>query len=490
MRRCRATEAGRDGLRVLRGRWVLPAAAAAAVLWPGCAPADDTYLPPRDTGTDPGGDAVDVPPDARPDTTPVDTPADPGYEARPLDTDNDGLPDEDEAARGTDPTRDDTDGDGLGDGVEVLAGTDPLDSDSVIPPTDFYVVLPFEDPPQWRDLEFTARLGRGDIFFLVDTTGSMSVAINNVRTSLAGFIVPSVQAAIADVVMGVGDFRDFPVEPYGDVGDWTFRLRQAMTTDIGAVQTALNGLRVGGGADEPESQIEALYESAGGACAGGGGFGQACFRDASHPIVVVVTDARAHNGVDADTAYDPSLVTARSWADTRAALNARGVKIVGAAVKPMALVPAPGAPDLEREARDTGSFSRDGAPTVYPAPSGEVSGAVVNGIVDLVAAETQDVTARKLDDPSDAVDATLFIQEMRPIWASDPSATFDDTTFYHVAGGTTVVFSIMFQNDFRPHEPHVQIYRAYIEVYDLVSSTTLDTRNVYIVVPADDGFLI
>ncbi|MBN1774090.1 MAG: hypothetical protein JXB32_22715 [Deltaproteobacteria bacterium] len=487
---CRTFGREPDRLDRLHG-WLLAVAAACAAAWVGCAPADDTVTPPRDVPLDRAGDVVDVPPDTPPtDTTPTDTPVDPGHEVRPLDTDNDGLPDEDELARGTDPTREDTDGDGLSDAVEVLARTDPLDPGSVIPPTDFYVVLPFEDEPQWRDLEFTARLGRGDIFFLVDTTGSMAMAINNVKTSLASFIVPSVQAAIADVVMGVGDFRDFPVEPYGSPGDWPFQLRQAMTVDIGAVQAALNGLRVGGGNDEPESQLEGLYESAAGACAGGGGFGQACFRDASHPIVVVVTDATAHNGVNAEGAYDPAMVTARSWTETRTALNDHAVKIVGAAVKPMAIVPAPGAPDLEREARDTGSFNRDGDPTVYPAPSGEVSGAVVSGIVDLVAAETQDVTARKLDDTSDAVDATQFIKEMRPIWASDPSATYDDTTFYHVSGGTMIVFSIMFHNDFQPHTPHVQIYRAYIEVYDLVGSTTLDTRNVYIVVPAEDGFLI
>lgn len=488
MPRCRSGGADRSRERACGG-WGAVLLAACGAGWLGCAPADDTYTPPRDVPIDRGADVVDGTPDTPPtDTPPTDVPPDTIPEARPLDTDHDGIPDEEEPAHGTDPTLEDTDGDGLGDGVEVLAGTNPTDPGSTIPPTDFYVVLPYEGEPQWRDLEFTARLGRGDIFFLVDTTGSMSMAINNVKTSLAGFIVPAVQGAIADVVMGVGDYRDFPVEPFGSAGDWTFRLRQSMTVDIGPVQSALDGLRVGGGNDEPESQIEGLWEAAGGTCAAGGGFGQACFRDASHPIIVVVTDARAHNGVDADTAYD-STVTARSWGETSTVLNGHGVKIVGAAVKPMAIVPAPGAPDLEREARDTGSFNRDGAPTVYPAPSGEVSGAVVNGIVDLVSAETQDVTARKLDDPADAVDATLFIRELVPMWASD-ATRFDTVAFYGVRGGTTVVFSVMFQNDFQPHMPYVQIFRAYIEVYDMLGGTTLDTRNVYIVVPAEDGFLI
>lgn len=47
-------------------------------------------------------------------------------EPAPVDTDGDGLTDEDEATYGTDPLVADTDGDGVGDGDEVAAGTDPM----------------------------------------------------------------------------------------------------------------------------------------------------------------------------------------------------------------------------------------------------------------------------------------------------------------------------------------------------------------------------
>lgn len=43
-----------------------------------------------------------------------------------VDSDGDGLTDDEEKALGTDPTNIDTDGDGLGDGVEIKAGLDPL----------------------------------------------------------------------------------------------------------------------------------------------------------------------------------------------------------------------------------------------------------------------------------------------------------------------------------------------------------------------------
>jgi len=437
-------------------------------------------------GETPGRDAAGDDGAATPDGT-ADTAADPPEETapRPPDADDDGLPDDDERARGTDPYDDDSDDDGFGDGVEVLAGTNPLDPASFIPPTDYYVVLPYEDPAQLRELDFTARLGRGDIFFLVDTTGSMMPSIRNVRTSLATLIVPAVRDAIADVVMGVGDYRDFPDGVYGDIGDWTFALRRAMTTDVAAVQAALDALTAGGGADTAEAMLEGLWAAVAGDC-GASAFGAACFRTGSHPIVVVVTDAPTHNGPGGENDYDGS-VTARSWAETVAALNARAVKTVGAAVKTLGF--AASRVDLEALARATSSFSADGATTVYVAPGGSVSEAVVSGIVDLVAAERQDVTSRTIDDPADAVDATLFIKAVWPLRATR-ATSFDATTFYGVAGGTTITFGITFQNDFQREKDHVQIFRAEIEVHDLPGMTPLDVRNVYIVVPAEGGIFI
>lgn len=440
-----------------------------------------------DSDGDSDADGDDGPPDDG-DVPVVDTGPPP-----PLDSDADGLPDEEERSRGTDPTNEDTDGDGINDGVEVLAGTDPTDPLSTIPSTDYYVILPFEDPPEIRELDFTARLGRGDIFFLVDTTGSMMTTMNNVRRSLSTVIVPAINDAIADVRMGVGDFRDFPIDPYGGPGDWSFRLHQAMTDDVTAVQTALDGLTLGNGNDGPESMLEGLYGAVtGDECGPDGFFGSACFRTDAHSIIVVATDALAHNGPGGANDYDPGLVPdAHSWDETVAALNAHHVKTVGAAVRIPFPIPIPpeSRPDLEALARATDSRAEDGALTVYNAPGGEVSDVVVNGIIDLVGATEQDVTSRQVDDPTDEVDATRFITDILPIRATR-ATTFDETTFYGVAGGTTVTFQVTFQNTFLAQTFYVQIFRAQIEVIDTPGGTTLDVRNVYIVVPAIGGGLI
>ncbi len=431
-----------------------------------------------DSGSDSGVDAT------RPDVGPPPPP-------RPGDSDGDGLPDEREAEYGTDPSNPDSDGDGINDGVEVLAETDPTDPGSTIPPTDFYVVLPYEGAPEVRQMEFTARLGRGDVFFLVDTTGSMGAAINNVRSSLMGTIVPAVDEAIADVVMGVGDFRDFPVSPYGDPGDWAFELRQSMTDDVASVQSALGRLSAGGGGDAPEALVEGLWHSVNGSCAGEG-FGAACFRPDSHPIIVAITDNSAHSAPGTE-GY--SGVASHDYAGTISSLNAENVKVLGASVG-LAIplpIPIPGLgarDDLEDIARDTMSRSSDGSLAVYDADGGEVSDAIVDGIVDLVGATTQDVTSRRIDDPSDDVDATQFITSIRPVRASRGGSTFDETTFFNVGGGTTITFDVTFQNNIVPATAFVQIYRAEIEIHDVPGGTRLDIRQVYIVIPREDGGLI
>src|SRR5690606_37078806 len=123
---------------------------------------------------------------------------------------------------------------------------------------------------------------------------------------------------------------------------------------------------------------------------------------------------------------DPySGVSARTWSEMTAALNAASAKVVGAAVNPLPggfPFPLPNAarPHLAELARATSSRALDGSLTVYAAPGGSVSTAVVDGIVALVGATRQDVTSRTIDDPSDpaGVDATRFITAVTPVRAT------------------------------------------------------------------------
>jgi len=332
------------------------------------------------------------------------------------------------------------------------------------------------------------------VYFLVDTTLSMQMPIDDVRTSLATSIVPAITTAIADARMGVGDFRDFPDgvhgNPSGPDPDYPYMNRQSMTTDAALVQSALNALTIGDGIDIPEATTEALYRTVTGTCSdGSGGFGAPCFRASTHPIIVIVTDAPFHDGSDPTNDYSvtpPVPPDAHAWTDMLAALEAQHVQVVGAAIGTTVglFTHYLSQPDLNALAMATMSRAESGSTTVYQCDGGHVSTALVNGVLDLVGSATQDVSARTIDDPSDAVDATHFIGAITPVSSNRSIDHMDATTFYGVPGGATVTFDVAFQNAFQISQP-----RAYIEVFDVASGASLDRRNVYVVVPSSLGLL-
>jgi uncharacterized protein YkwD len=93
-----------------------------------------------------------------------------------VDTDNDGLSDEDEARLGTDPTKPDTDGDGSDDGDELVAGTDPTDASSTpAPPTTGVPGAIIDDPAGSYDPNVPIDIG--DVVDEVEITGPVDVTL-------------------------------------------------------------------------------------------------------------------------------------------------------------------------------------------------------------------------------------------------------------------------------------------------------------------------
>jgi hypothetical protein len=187
---------------------------------------------------------------------------------------------------------------------------------------DFFFVLPYEDPAgnQDKPLTFSTDVKALDVFFNMDTTGSMSGPILNLQSSLASTVIPAISAQVPNTEFGAGIFEDFPEAPYGEANcnyfpgqfgpDQPFQLLQEITANVGDVQNAVNsmslpgGYPVGCGNDTPESNIEALYQIATGDGLAGPGFtavpsnnsgiGGVGFRDGSMPIIVSITDAVSH----------------------------------------------------------------------------------------------------------------------------------------------------------------------------------------------------
>ncbi len=286
-------------------------------------------------------------------TDPVNTDGDFSADYVDPDSDADGLPDRLEPdCAGVEPrVLADSDMDGDSDLAEIATGSDPCNAASTPGDlVDFYFELPVNEEPIMEPYVFRPAVGKADVHFGVDTTGSMSGELNQLRAGL-GTIITQTRARIGDAAFGVSTFDDFPTCGFGSGIDRPFALLSAVTTSAAAAQAAVNMIPLHSGGDFPESGFESLYQIATGAgiswsaCGGSGsipafagpGAGGVGFRDRALPIVMHITDAVSHNttatslmGATTDSAgYHPRGITsAHSNTQAIAALNTLGARVV------------------------------------------------------------------------------------------------------------------------------------------------------------------
>jgi hypothetical protein len=447
--------------------------------------------------------------DGDPATPPINCDDDIRENYRDMDSDNDGVADGDETYGGCpDVCNPDSDGDGVSDLIEIAYGSGPCDgTESPLTHGDFVFVVPYmESPdPTVDTLAFSTSLRQADVYFLVDTTGSMGGEITNLLNSLSTTIIPQVRTTIADVWFGVGGFDDYPVNPYGYTGDRVFYQEQRMTSSAANAQAAVGRLAVHDGGDRPESDVPALWALATGNGLGGylspqasclgTEFGYPCFRTGSVPIVVLITDAPFHNDASNNDPYSGISPSPPTYASMLSSLIARSIKVLG-----VNSGDSVARADLERIATDSGAADRYGTPIVFSIlPSGDGLGTqVVNAINALATQVPIAVSTRAVDDLSDSVDATIFIDHIVPNTVGDPvigcvgglavaDADGDGwyDTFTSVRPGTTVCFDIYAKMNTTVEPLEVpQLFRATIEVIG-DGITVLDTRLVYFLVPPE-----
>lgn len=484
-----------------------------------------------DTDADGDGipDAIEVGDDP---LNPVDADSDGTPDFGDSDSDNDGLSDgqEDLNLDGnfdpgeSDPTVEDTDNDGYPDVVEWAAGTNPDDVNDGLSPDDFFFLLPYEGDPQQDDLDFSTDINKADVFFEIDTTGSMGDEIATLRDSLQTVIVPGLDAIIDDVAMGVSSFRDFPITGFGDVADLPFELTQRITNDISAVQAGIDALVADGGADFAESGMEALYQAVTGEgvawysgavgevpkfiaydgydpSLGHGLLGGAGFRAGALPIVIHATDAPFHEGTDYNGELEP-----HSRDQAVAAARAMGARFIG-----LLQQGEPKGP-LKAIARETGALV---SPTAWgpfetqchTGPSGmleppELDGQcplvfsmsfggggageqVVEAIDRLVSFAAIDISGIPVADPDQlpGVDTSGFITAITPVAPAPPGSVINGDVFENVLPGNPVKFTVSAENRIVPGRRAAQFFRVTIRVRGS-AVTVLDERDVFVVVPA------
>ena len=120
--------------------------------------------------------------------------------------------------------------------------------------------------------------GQVDIVFIIDTTGSMSGYINNVKNNIIDFVDEITNAGIAPSFALV-DYRDITCD-----GQYSTNIIQNNESnwfrDAETFKSTISNLTVGGGGDASETPIDALEKAR-----------QLDLRDSSQKFFVLVTDA-------------------------------------------------------------------------------------------------------------------------------------------------------------------------------------------------------
>lgn len=393
------------------------------------------------------------------------------------------------------------------------------------PQRDFFFVVPFgADPDPKSDvLKFSTNIKQADVAFVMDTTGSMTTSINNLKSALNGTLMTQLQAAIPNVGLAVVDHKDF------NSGDpWAVNVRQTVTTLLAPAQAAVNAMSAMGGGDTPEAQVGAMQFALTGAANNGGSpgvsahtspagtFGGVDFRVGSVPVVVEISDASWHDPsgnasmsslksafINAkakfvnvkETTYDSDESQATDLSDATGS-NVPPSAFTGPCAAGSCCTGVSGA---ARPATGPGGSCRL---NFLSSGGNGVSSGIVAAIKAIAIGTTLDVKAQASNDPKNAggVDATKFIKALRAKDEGDPSQgcpaqPAKDTdgdgikdTFTGVVSGTPVCFEIIPQtNTTVPPTLDPQFFNAFVDVIGVQGNLALDHRSVLFLVPPKDA---
>jgi hypothetical protein len=175
-----------------------------------------------------------------------------------------------------------------------------------------------------------------DIVFLFDYTADMQSSLAQIKSVTLQALIPELSATFPTIRFGVARFGDFPVDPYGEVGDFPFLGLQPLTDDSPSLIQAIQSVDAYGGGDIEEAGHEAFYQ-----LATGEGINPYVppfdmqFLPDRRTIVLAITSADFHESTD----Y-PASFGAHSYEQAVAELSGRGIKVIGIAlVRPESLAP-------------------------------------------------------------------------------------------------------------------------------------------------------
>jgi hypothetical protein len=174
-----------------------------------------------------------------------------------------------------------------------------------------------------------AAVPKADVYFLADTTASMSGILSAVQVG-ANSVLAALNGLGLDFAFGVGNYKDFPNDPYA------FQHQLSPTAVAADITTAINAWSAAGGSDGPEGQLFAfdqLAEPPGGAIGWRAGskriivwFGDICGHDpicaAISGLGVDITEASATAKLVAENIIVLAISTATPGLDADSTVGA------------------------------------------------------------------------------------------------------------------------------------------------------------------------
>jgi hypothetical protein len=297
-----------------------------------------------------------------------------------------------------------------------------------------------------------------DVYFLADTTGSMGTILAAVQSG-AGSILASLAASGSDFHFGVGDYKDFPSDPYA------FKHQQSLTGVTAAVTSAISGWSAAGGSDTPEGQLFALHRLAE---PPGGAIG---WRPGAKRVVVWFGDNPGHDPICPAISGESAAITEAS---VTARLVAEAITVLAISVLTPGLDADPtlGASDYVakcgRPGGSAGQASRIAAATGGQFAAAINAGNIVSTIVSLVLTAVGTINNLSLV----ATGGTApFVASISPAAGHGPLSGDEEHT---------LEFEVVFRG--RPCSEDEQVFTGTLDA--VADGTVVASKRVHITVPA------
>lgn len=303
---------------------------------------------------------------------------------------------------------------------------------------------------------------KADIYFLADTTSSMTSILNAVKAG-ANNILATLSGLGVDIAFGVGNYKDFAS---GD--PFCFQHQVSPTNVLGTVTAAINNWAASGGGDFQEGDLFALDSLA---VPPGGVIG---WRNSSKRIIVWFGDAPGHDPICTAVSGAPAVITEAS---ATAKLVAEGITVLAISTANPGL-------DADPKIGATDYVPKCGAPGGLPGQGTRIAtntggtfvtginaGNIVNTITNLVTGAVAGIKNVKLV-PSAPI--APFVTSITPAGGYGPLAGDKDHT---------LTFDVRFTGI--PCRPEPQVFTGTLDV--VADGKVVASKRVQITVPPCAG---